>query len=121
VGTVNYPNDYSFTRITEFKHLTGQVHPQTSIVREYPEDGGDPYYPVPRPENQELYQRYNALAALERDVFFVGRLAEYRYYNMDQVVARSLMISEKIVSSSGVLLDADRKPSLMPVPSGQAL
>ena len=121
VGTVNYPNDHKFTRITEFKHLTGQVHPRTSIVREYPEDDGDPYYPVPRPENQELYQRYNALAALERDVFFVGRLAEYRYYNMDQVVARALMISEKIVSSSGVLPGASRKPCLIPVPSGQAL
>jgi UDP-galactopyranose mutase len=98
VGTVNYPNDHKFTRITEFKHLTGQSHSGTSIVREYPEDEGDPYYPVPRPENQELYQRYNGLAALERDVLFVGRLAEYRYYNMDQVVARALMVFEKIIS-----------------------
>ena len=99
VGTVNYPNDHKFTRITEFKHLTGQVHPRTSIVREYPEDEGDPYYPVPRPENQELYQRYNGLAACERNVLFVGRLAEYRYYNMDQVVARALMVFEKIISN----------------------
>jgi UDP-galactopyranose mutase len=121
VGTVNYPNDYNFTRITEFKHLTGQVHPHTSIVREYPEEQGDPYYPVPRPENQELYQRYNVLAAVERDVFFVGRLAEYKYYNMDQVVARALMISEKITSSHGLLPGASRKPRLVPVPSGQGL
>jgi UDP-galactopyranose mutase len=99
VGTVNYPNDHKFTRITEFKHLTGQVHPTTSIVREYPEAEGDPYYPVPRPENQELYQRYNGLAALERNALFVGRLAEYRYYNMDQVVARALMVFEKIISN----------------------
>jgi UDP-galactopyranose mutase len=98
VGTVNYPNDHKFTRITEFKHLTGQRHPGTSIVREFPGDEGDPYYPVPRPENQELYQRYNALAECERDVLFVGRLAEYRYYNMDQVVARALMVFEKIIS-----------------------
>lgn len=98
VGTVNYPNDQKFTRITEFKHLTGQQHPGTSIVREYPEDDGDPYYPVPRPENQERYQRYHALAEGERDVLFVGRLAEYRYYNMDQVVARALMVFEKIIS-----------------------
>jgi UDP-galactopyranose mutase len=102
VGTVNYPNDHKFTRITEFKHLTGQRHSSTSIVREYPEDEGDPYYPVPRPENQELYQRYNALAELERDVLFVGRLAEYRYYNMDQVVARALMVFEKIISRTHV-------------------
>jgi UDP-galactopyranose mutase len=98
VGTVNYPNDHEFTRITEFKHLTGQQIPGTSIVREYPGDEGDPYYPVPRPENQEVYQRYNALAEAERDVLFVGRLAEYRYYNMDQVVARALMMFEKIIS-----------------------
>jgi UDP-galactopyranose mutase len=98
VGTVNYPNDHEFTRITEFKHLTGQRHLSTSIVREYPGNEGDPYYPVPRPENQELYQRYHALAERERDVLFVGRLAEYRYYNMDQVVARALMVFEKIIS-----------------------
>jgi UDP-galactopyranose mutase len=121
VGTVNYPNDYKFIRITEFKHLTGQVHPQTSIVREYPEDEGDPYYPVPRPENQELYQRYNSVAGLERDVFFVGRLAEYRYYNMDQVVARALMMSEKIISSYGVAVRVGPKPRFVPEPSGQSL
>jgi UDP-galactopyranose mutase len=96
---VNYPNDQKFTRITEFKYLTGQVHPRTSIVREYPEDEGDPYYPVPRPENQQLYQRYSGLAALERNALFVGRLAEYRYYNMDQVVARALMVFDKIISN----------------------
>jgi UDP-galactopyranose mutase len=98
VGTVNYPNNYEFTRITEFKHLTGQRHPSTSIVREYPGDEGDPYYPIPRPENQELYKQYHALAEREKDVLFVGRLAEYRYYNMDQVVARALMVFEKIIS-----------------------
>jgi UDP-galactopyranose mutase len=98
VGTVNYPNDHTFTRITEFKHLTGQDHSGTSIVREYPEKEGDPYYPVPRPENQQLYQRYSELAKSERNVLFVGRLAEYRYYNMDQVVARALMVADKIVA-----------------------
>ena len=102
VGTVNYPNDHEYTRITEFKHLTGQQHPRTSIVREYPGDEGDPYYPVPRPENQELYQQYHALGERERDVLFVGRLAEYRYYNMDQVVARALMVFEKIISRTQV-------------------
>jgi UDP-galactopyranose mutase len=108
VGTVNYPNDHEYTRITEFKHLTGQQHPRTSIVREYPGDEGDPYYPVPRPENQELYQQYHALGERERDVLFVGRLAEYRYYNMDQVVARALMVFEKIISRTQVAKpDAD--------------
>ena len=108
VGTVNYPNDHEYTRITEFKHLTGQRHPRTSIVREYPGDEGDPYYPVPRPENQELYQQYHALGERERDVLFVGRLAEYRYYNMDQVVARALMVFEKIISRTQVAKpDAD--------------
>ena len=105
VGTVNYPNNHEFTRITEFKHLTGQQHPSTSIVREYPGDEGDPYYPIPRPENQELYKQYHALAERERDVLFVGRLAEYRYYNMDQVVARALMVFEKVISNPHFLFE----------------
>lgn len=91
VGVVNYPDeDVPYTRITEYKHLTGQLHPQTSITREYPCAEGDPYYPVPRPENQALYKRYEALAAAERNVTFVGRLATYRYYNMDQIVGQAL-------------------------------
>lgn len=95
VGTVNYPNDHSFTRITEFKHLTGQNHRGTSIVKEYPQAEGDPYYPVPRPDNEALFKRYAQLAAAEPHVHFVGRLAEYRYYNMDQVVAAALALVEK--------------------------
>jgi len=97
VGTVNYPNDYEYTRITEFKHLTGQAHSGTSIVREYPCAEGDPYYPIPRPENERLYQRYKELAEGVADVTFVGRLAQYRYYNMDQVVAAALTAVEKRV------------------------
>jgi UDP-galactopyranose mutase len=96
VGTVNYPNEQAFTRITEFKYLTAQQHAGTSIVREYPEAEGDPYYPIPRPENQELFQKYKVLADAERNVFFVGRLAQYRYYNMDQVVAASLALAKRI-------------------------
>lgn len=95
VAVVNYPNDYEYTRVTEFKHLTGQRHAKTSIVFEYPGDDGDPYYPVPRQENAERYQRYKALAE-EMDVHFVGRLATYRYYNMDQVVAQALTTYAKI-------------------------
>ena len=97
VAVVNYPNDHAYTRITEFKHLTGQSHPGTSIVREYPQAEGDPYYPVPRPENEILYQRYKALAARETNTFFVGRLAQYRYYNMDQVVAAALKTAERVL------------------------
>lgn len=89
VGTINYPNDFAFTRITEFKHLTGQSHPGTSVVREYPQAEGEPFYPVPRPENEAMYRRYRELAKGE-NVTFVGRLAEYRYYNMDQVVGAAL-------------------------------
>lgn len=99
VGTVNYPNEEDYTRITEFKKLTGQVCAGTSIVREYPRADGDPYYPVPRPENEALFKRYQALADQERDVYFVGRLAQYRYYNMDQVVAASLALTDRILGS----------------------
>ncbi|KAF1049283.1 UDP-galactopyranose mutase [Xylophilus sp.] len=90
VGTVNYPNDQAYTRITEFKHLTGQAHRATSIVHEYPCADGDPYYPIPRPANAALYRLYEADAEAARHVTFVGRLATYRYYNMDQVVAQAL-------------------------------
>jgi UDP-galactopyranose mutase len=97
VGTVNYPNDYAFTRITEFKKLTGQQHAKTSVVYEFPCDNGDPYYPVPKPENNALYLKYKALAESVEDVHFVGRLATYKYYNMDQVVAQALTTFKKIL------------------------
>jgi UDP-galactopyranose mutase len=90
VAVVNYPNDFDYTRITEFKHLTGQKHEKTSIVHEYPTDEGEPYYPIPRPENAALYERYRALASATKGVYFCGRLANYRYFNMDQVVAQAL-------------------------------
>jgi UDP-galactopyranose mutase len=95
-GTVNFPNEHEHTRITEFKHLTGQVHPGTSIVREYPTAEGDPFYPIPRPENDALYQRYAALADTCDDVTFVGRLARYKYFNMDQVVAAALKAAQEV-------------------------
>lgn len=97
VGTINYPNDFEFTRITEFKHLTGQQHHATSIVREYPTAEGDPYYPIPRDENEALFKKYKFLADCEKNVTFVGRLAEYRYYNMDQVVGAALNAVNKIL------------------------
>jgi UDP-galactopyranose mutase len=96
VGTVNYPMSQAYTRISEYKHLTGQAHPKTTITYEYPTGEGDPYYPVPRPENEALYKRYEALALATRDVWFVGRLATYRYYNMDQVVGQALATFRRI-------------------------
>jgi len=98
VAVINHPNEHAYTRVTEFKHLTGQVHPRTSIVYEYPRATGDPYYPVPRPENAALYRRYEALAAQLPHVHFVGRLATYRYYNMDQVVAQALTLCDKLAA-----------------------
>lgn len=102
VGTVNYPNDHDYTRITEFKHLTGQQHAGSSIVREYPSADGDPYYPIPNPANEALFKRYEALAEAESDVYFIGRLAQYRYYNMDQVVAAALALSRRLNAEHAV-------------------
>lgn len=98
---VNYPNDEDFTRIVEIKHATGQKLPSTTIVREFPQDfgpGREPYYPVPAPDAKELYQQYAERAAAEMNVTFVGRLATYRYYNMDQVVGMALTEFEKLDS-----------------------
>lgn len=97
VGTVNYPNNHKYTRITEFKHLTGQVHKGTSVVKEFPTNEGDPYYPVPRKENELLFKKYLTLAEKEKKVTFIGRLAQYRYFNMDQVVAAALKTTEGLI------------------------
>jgi UDP-galactopyranose mutase len=96
---VNYPNDHDYTRIVEIKHATGQRIGGTSIVREYPEafaPGGEAYYPVPNPASGALYRQYAELAANERNVSFIGRLAAYKYYNMDQVVGMALAEFEAI-------------------------
>ncbi len=95
-AVVNYPQTQAYTRITEYKHLTGQEHAKTSLTYEYPSDVGDPYYPVPRAENMEIYKRYEKLALAQKDVWFVGRLATYRYYNMDQVVGQALATFRRI-------------------------
>ena len=102
MGTVNYPDEATpYTRITEYKHLTGQTHPKTTITYEYPRGEGDPYYPIPCPENQALFKRYEALALAEPGVRFVGRLATYRYYNMDQVVAQALATYRRVAEEEG--------------------
>ena len=96
---VNYPNDHDFTRIVEIKHATGQKLPATTIIREYPQDygpGREPYYPIPAPDAKALYQKYADRAAAEKKVSFVGRLATYRYYNMDQVVGMALAEFEQL-------------------------
>ena len=99
-GTINFPNEHPYTRITEFKYLTGQIHQKTSIVYEYPTAEGDPYYPIPRPENRALYKRYQSLADSMSNTFFTGRLATYKYYNMDQVIAQSLTLFEKLTQTN---------------------
>jgi UDP-galactopyranose mutase len=95
-AVVNYPNEHAYTRITEFKYLTGQQHAKSSIVYEFPCAEGDPYYPIPRPENSALYKKYEALANETQGVHFVGRLATYKYYNMDQVVAQALTLCTRL-------------------------
>jgi UDP-galactopyranose mutase len=98
-AVINYPNDHEYTRVTEFKYLTGQRHRRTSIVYEFPCADGDPYYPIPRPENAELYRKYKALADAAPGVRFVGRLATYKYYNMDQVVGQALATFDQIAGA----------------------
>ena len=123
---INYPNEHLYTRVTEFKYLTGQEHPKTSLVYEYPQDEGDPYYPVPRPENNELYKKYQALADATPDVYFVGRLATYKYYNMDQVVAQALTVYGRIVGkrraeSTRTVLSVETKKKIAAVREEEVL
>ena len=104
VGCVNEPDyEVPYTRTTEYKHLTGQAHPKTILGREYPSAEGDPYYPIPRPDNRELYRKYATLAAAQRHVTFVGRLAEYKYFNMDQVVASALTTFEELARTTAAV------------------
>ena len=97
---VNYPNENAYTRVTEFKYLTGQEHPKTTVVYEFAKATGDPYYPVPKPENAALYKKYQDLADATSGVHFLGRLGTYKYYNMDQVVAQALTLYSKIAGLS---------------------
>lgn len=90
VASIKYSNDYKYTRRIEFKYITGQEHPHTVTSVEYPRSSGDPFYPIPAEDAQNLYRKYKAEAEKLDNVRFVGRLATYRYYNMDQVVASAL-------------------------------
>jgi UDP-galactopyranose mutase len=114
VAVVNYPNEFEHTRVTEFKHLTGQQHPKTSVVYEYPKAEGDPYYPVPRAENASTYAKYRALAEATPNVHFVGRLATYRYYNMDQVVGQALTLFKHLVQEGGQTDEAGHRDRSTP-------
>lgn len=96
VGVVNYPNDYDFTRITEYKHMTGQKCPKTTVTREYPTDEGEPYYPVPQAKNKQLYKQYKALADKTGNVCFLGRLGTYSYMNMDQIVLQAIELVDNL-------------------------
>jgi UDP-galactopyranose mutase len=98
VAVINYPQEEPYTRITEYKHLTGQKAPKTTITYEYPSAQGDPYYPVPNDTTASIYRQYDALAHSTENTWFVGRLATYRYYNMDQVVAQALATFRRIDS-----------------------
>ena len=119
---INYPNDYAYTRVTEFKYLTGQECDRTTIVYEFPQDGGDPYYPVPRQENAELYRKYAALAQETPNVYFAGRLATYKYYNMDQVVAQALTLFNKVAASeTDIVIPSSATVSLGSGNGGSAL
>jgi UDP-galactopyranose mutase len=115
VAVINYPNEYPYTRVTEFKHLTGQSHTKTTLVYEYPTTNGDPYYPIPRPENAQLYARYQSLASQKRGVYFAGRLATYKYYNMDQVVAQALTLYARIQGLERIQATAEQTLRYVPV------
>jgi UDP-galactopyranose mutase len=118
VAVVNYPQTNDYTRVTEYKHLTGQIHPKTALTYEFPSSTGDPYYPIPKAENQELYKRYERLALVTPHVWFVGRLATYRYYNMDQIVGQALATFRRI--NEALPADADTS-SIQAVKSSAAL
>ncbi len=109
---INYPNTHEYTRVTEFKYLTGQQHSKTSIVYEYPRATGDPYYPIPRPENAAIYARYRELAARTEKVHFCGRLANYRYFNMDQVVAQALSTFRQIEQHQRLAVLPSKAPTV---------
>lgn len=103
-SVINYPNEEEFTRIVEYKHITGQKNPKTTIVKEYTTDEGEPYYPVPNPANQEIYEAYRKEADKLTDVYFVGRLANYKYFNMDEAFKNALELYAKLEGSDGTTI-----------------
>jgi len=120
VAVVNYPNDFEYTRVSEFKHLTGQQHQRTSIVYEYPRGEGDPYYPVPQATNASIYSEYRKLAESLPNTHFVGRLGTYRYYNMDQVVGQALTLYKNLIRAAKAKIEVESLLLSAPV-SGRKL
>lgn len=99
-SVVNYPSiDVPYTRIVEYKHFLNQTSPDTVIVSEKTNDVGEPFYPVPNKKNLDLYQQYKTLATAEEknNIFFVGRLANYKYFNMDEAILNSLTFFENVI------------------------
>ena len=119
---INFPNEQAYTRVTEFKYLTGQSHRKTAVVYEFPRAEGDPYYPIPRPENTELYRKYQALANARQDVHFVGRLATYKYYNMDQIVGQALTVYSRMVglNRKAAVAQSDAAAKIYSIGNGNA-
>lgn len=100
-SVVNYPGEeVDFTRIIEYKHFGDQKSPKTSIVKEFTIDHGEPYYPVPNEKNQKLYEQYKAEAEKLTDVYFVGRLANYKYFNMDEAFKNALELFDSLENSN---------------------
>jgi UDP-galactopyranose mutase len=116
VAVVNYPQTEAYTRVTEYKHLTGQRHPKTALTYEFPSATGDPYYPIPNASAGALYRKYEAAALDEANVWFVGRLATYRYYNMDQVVGQALATFRRIAALQGGAVAGTARPALVERP-----
>jgi UDP-galactopyranose mutase len=123
---VNYPKDFDFTRVLEWKHATGQRHHKTTITREYPcspDEINDKFYPVLTGESEQLLRKYQEEAARLKNVKFCGRLADFKYYNMDQVIARALSVFEKDICGSFAKLNInygkDRKGTSSPEPFGR--
>jgi len=109
-GTITYPQTEEYTRVSEYKHMTGQVHPKTTVTYEYPSAAGDPCYPIPTADNAALFKQYERLAANTPNVWFVGRLATYRYYSMDQVTAQALATFRRIQDAVPIGADAGIEP-----------
>ena len=118
-GTVNYPQTEDYTRISEYKHMTGQVHPKTTVTYEYPSAVGDPYYPIPKAENAALFKQYERLAMNTPNVWFVGRLATYRYYNMDQVTGQALATFRRIQDTLPIGAAGDVLPAAVRIEAAE--
>ncbi|CAN5292985.1 UDP-galactopyranose mutase [soil metagenome] len=103
-AVINFPEEsVPYTRIVEYKHMTGQKHPKTTIVREYPSSEGEPFYPVPTAKNRAIYEKYKKEADKLTNIYFVGRLANYKYFNMDQAFKNALDLFSSLQAETAEL------------------